>query len=168
MGVRDGTGFDEFVADRSRVLLRTALLLTGDRGHAEHLLQAALVKAYRRWDGIGPEARYAYVRRILVTSAASWRRLRVTQEIVALPPSDPAGSDPADDVAERDDMRTALATLPRRMRAVLVLRYAEGLGEAATAAALGCSVSTVRSQTQRGLARLRTVLTAPAPTAVLE
>jgi DNA-directed RNA polymerase specialized sigma24 family protein len=54
------------------------------------------------------------------------------------------------------------------MRAVLVLRYAEDLSEAATAETLGCSVFTVRSQTQRGLARLRTVLTAPASTTILE
>jgi RNA polymerase sigma-70 factor (sigma-E family) len=168
MGARDESGFDEFVAERSHDLLRTALLLTGDRGHAEDLLQTALVKAYRRWDRIGRENRYAYVRRIVVTSAASWRRLRVTQEIVSLPAHDRAGPDPTDDVAERDTMHTALASLPRRMRAVLVLRYAEDLSEATTAEALGCSVTTVRSQTQRGLARLRTVLTAPAPTTVLE
>lgn len=55
-------------------------------------------------------------------------------------------------------MSAALATLPPRMRAVLVLRYAEDLSEAATAELLGCSVHTVKSQTSRGLARLRTVL----------
>jgi RNA polymerase sigma-70 factor (sigma-E family) len=168
MGARDESGFDEFVAERSHDLLRTALLLTGDRGHAEDLLQTALVKAYRRWSTIGRDHRYAYVRRIVVTSAASWRRLRVTQEIVSLPAHDPAAPDSTDGVAARDDMQTALATLPRRMRAVLVLRYAEDLSEAMTAEALGCSVSTVRSQTQRGLARLRTVLTAPSITVLEE
>src|SRR3954462_3350739 len=168
MGARDESGFDDFVAARSGDLLRTALLLTGDRGHAEDLLQTALLKAYRRWNRIRRESRYAYVRRIVVTSAASWRRLRVTQEIVSLPAYDAAGPDSTDDVAERENMEAALATLPRRMRAVLVLRYAEDLSEVATAEALGCSVFTVRSQTQRGLARLRTVLTAPASTTVLE
>ncbi|MGY1856098.1 sigma-70 family RNA polymerase sigma factor [Modestobacter sp. SYSU DS0290] len=98
------------------------------------------------------------MRKVLVTSAASWRRRRTTQEIVSLPAHDVAGPDPTDDVAERDRMATALATLPPRMRAVLVLRYGEDLGEAATAAALGCSVNTVKSQTTRGLARLRAVL----------
>ena len=67
-----------------------------------------------------------------------------------------------DAFAERDAMATALATLPPRMRAVLVLRYGEDLGEAATAAALGCSVNTVKSQTTRGLARLRATLPARA------
>src|SRR5215218_7593714 len=146
MAARDESGFDEFVAARSGELLRTALLLTGDRGHAEDLLQTALVKAYGRWDRIGREHRYAYVRRVLVTSAASWRRLRVTQEIVSLPAYDRAGPNTTDDVAERESMQTALAALPRRMRAVLVLRYAEDLSESATAEALGCSVLTVKSQ----------------------
>src|SRR5918997_6959992 len=91
----------------------------------------------------------------------------MTQEIVSLPSYDPAGPDPTDGVAERDRMTTALAELPPRMRAVLVLRYAEDLSEAATAELLGCSVSTVRSQTVRGLARLRTVLGAAAPSTVL-
>jgi RNA polymerase sigma-70 factor (sigma-E family) len=168
MGARDETGFEEFVAARSGELLRLALLLTGDRGHAEDLLQTALVKAYRRWGRIGGDDCSPYVRRILVTSAASWRRLRATKEIVSVPAHDPATPDPSEDVAERERIKAALATLPRRMRAVIVLRYGEDLSEAATAEALGCSVFTVRSQTQRGLARLRTVLSEPASTTILE
>lgn len=155
MGTRDEAGFEEFVAARSDDLLRTAVLLTRDRGHAEDLLQTALVKAYRRWNRIGSADPYPYVRRILVTSAASWRRLRTTQEIVSLPSHDVPGPDANDGFADREQMADALATLPPRMRAVLVLRYAEDLSEADTADLLGCSVSTVKSQTQRGLARLR-------------
>jgi RNA polymerase sigma-70 factor (sigma-E family) len=158
MGARNDAGFEEFVARRSHDLMHTALLLTRDRGHAEDVLQTALAKAYRRWSRIEQEDPYAYVRRTLVTTAASWRRLRTTQEIVSLPAFDPAGPDPTDDVAERDQMTAALSALPPRMRAVLVLRYAEDLSEAATAELLGCSLATVRSQTVRGLARLRVVL----------
>lgn len=155
MGTRDEAGFEEFVAARSDDLLRTAVLLTRDRGHAEDLLQTALVKAYRRWNKISSADPYPYVRRILVTSAASWRRLRTTQEIVSLPARDVPGPDANDGFADREQMADALATLPPRMRAVLVLRYAEDLSEADSADLLGCSVSTVKSQTQRGLARLR-------------
>jgi RNA polymerase sigma-70 factor (sigma-E family) len=162
MAARDEAGFEDFVAARSGDLLRTAVLLTGDRGHAEDLLQTALVKAYRRWSRIERDDPYPYVRRILVTTTASWRRLRSTQEIVSLPAYDPPGPDPTDDVAERQRMTAALATLPARMRAVLVLRYTEDLSEAATAEVMGCSVHTVKSQTVRGLARLRTVLGAAA------
>jgi RNA polymerase sigma-70 factor (sigma-E family) len=168
MPQRDETGFEEFVAARSADLLRTAILLTRDRGHAEDLLQTALVKAYRRWNRISGEDPYPYVRRILVTSAASWWRLRTTQEIVSLPAYDAGYADETDRVAERERMTDALAELPPRMRAVLVLRYTEDLSEAATAELLGCSVSTVRSQTVRGLARLRALLGATAPAVLLE
>ena len=163
MRTDDETTFEAFVAERSGDLLRTAVLLTRDQGHAEDLVQTALVKAYRRWSRIeGPDP-YPYVRRVLVTTAASWWRLRGTQEIVSLPAHDPAGPDDAEAFAERDRMTEALATLPPRMRAVLVLRYAEDLSEATTAETLGCSVHTVKSQTARGLARLRAVLSAPMP-----
>ncbi len=168
MGTRDEAAFEAFVAARSDELLRTAVLLTRDRGHAEDLLQTALVKAYRRWARIDGDDPYPYVRRILVTSAASWWRLRSSQEIVALPASDPAGPDATEDVAERARVTDALATLPPRMRAVLVLRYAEDLSEADTATTLGCSVHTVRSQTVRGLARLRVLLGDAAPATLIE
>ncbi len=167
MGARDDAGFEAFVAARSADLMRTAVLLTRDRGHAEDLLQTALVKAYRRWRSIEREDPYPYVRRVLVTSAASWRRLRMTQEIVALPPHETEAPDSCEGVAERERMSAALATLPPRMRTVLILRYAEDLSEAVTAETLGCSVHTVKSQTVRGLARLRVALTA-APVDVLE
>ncbi|WNV75545.1 SigE family RNA polymerase sigma factor [Geodermatophilus sp. DSM 44513] len=168
MRARDEAAFEAFVAARSGELLRTAVLLSRDRGHAEDLLQTALVKAYRRWSRIAGEDPYPYVRRILVTTAAGWWRLRSSQEVVALPAAEPAGPDATEDVAERERVADALATLPPRMRAVLVLRYAEDLSEAATADALGCSVHTVRSQTVRGLARLRLLLADPAPAALLE
>jgi RNA polymerase sigma-70 factor (sigma-E family) len=169
VAARDEAAFEAFVAARSADLLRTAVLLTRDRGHAEDLLQTALVKAYRRWARIDAADPYPYVRRILVTAAASWWRRRSTQEIVDLPAQDPAAPDQTEAVAEQERMADALAELPPRMRAVLVLRYAEDLSEAATAELLGCSVQTVKSQTTRGLARLRALL-GPATTtsAVLE
>jgi RNA polymerase sigma-70 factor (sigma-E family) len=168
VAARDEAAFEAFVATRSHDLLRTAMLLARDRGNAEDLLQTALLKAYRHWHRITADDPYPYVRRILVTTAASRRRLRTMQEIVALPAEDTSSSllplpDPTDDIADRAQMTAALATLPPRMRAVLVLRYAEDLSEAATAGALGCSVATVKSQTARGLARLRTLLAPAAP-----
>jgi RNA polymerase sigma-70 factor (sigma-E family) len=167
MRAADESAFEQFVAARSGDLLRLAVLLAADRGHAEDLVQTALVKAYRRWGRITGEDPYPYVRRVLVTSAASWRRRRTTQEIVDLPAHDRAGPDDTEVVAERQHIAEVLTGLPPRMRAVLVLRYAEDLSEAATAEALRISIPTVRSQTVRGLARLRTVLAAERP-AVLE
>jgi RNA polymerase sigma-70 factor (sigma-E family) len=160
--------FERFVAARSPDLLRTARLLSHDRGHAEDLVQIALLKAYRHWRRIESADPYAYVRRILVTSAASWWRRRSSSELVALPAREVAVPDATDAVAERDRMTGALSRLPPRMRAVLVLRYAEDLSETATAAALGCSVNTVKTQTARGLARLREQLADERPSPALE
>jgi RNA polymerase sigma factor (sigma-70 family) len=158
--------FEAFVAARSSDLLRIALLLTGDRGAAEDLLSTALSRSYGRWDRIEGDP-YPSVRRLLVAGAAG-RRLRATQEIVTLPSSGPMPPDGTDAVAERERLASLVSGLPPRMRAVLVLRYAEGLGEEATAEVLGCSVATVGSQTVQALARLRGLLAAPAASAFLE
>ena len=168
MAARDEAAFEAFVSARSADLLRTAVLLTHDRGHAEDLLQGALVKAYRRWRRIAADDPYAYVRRILVNDAASRRRLRATQEIVSLPDDVRWVPDATEALAERDRLIQALASLPPRMRTVLVLRYAEDLSEAATADAMGCSVATVKTHAARGLARLRAVLGTTRPSALFE
>jgi RNA polymerase sigma-70 factor (sigma-E family) len=149
-GPSAGTGFDDFVATRSAALLRTAYLLTRDHGAAEDLLQTALTKAWFAWDRIegNPEP---YVRRILVTTYASWWRRRWNGEHATedLPEAGHA------DTAADTDLWTALGRLPRRMRAVVVLRYFEDLTEAETAQLLGCSVGTVKSQASKALAKLR-------------
>lgn len=159
----DGASFEAFVAERSAALLRTAVLLTHDRGHAEDLVQAALIKTYRHWRRVSERGDpYAYVRRVLVTTAAGWRRRRSAQEIVDLPPVDRPDDRPVSDLGDRDVLTRALETLPPRMRAALVLRYWEDLSEADAAAAMGCSVNTVKTQTARGLERLRSLLGEPA------
>jgi RNA polymerase sigma-70 factor (sigma-E family) len=158
--------FEDFVRARSGALFRTALLLTGqNRAEAEDLLQGALERAYRRWGRISrsgdPER---YVRRVLANASTDrWRRLGRRSE-QSLPPEEtgPAEGDHAADVAERDFLLRALAGLPPRQRAVLVLRYYCDLPEAEIADALGCSAGTVKSQASRGLARLREI-SAPAP-----
>ena len=145
--------FDEFVATRSRVLLRTAYLLTGEHALAEDLLQTALAKSWFVWGRIdgAPEP---YVRRVLVTTYATWWRRKWIGErpAAALPEvAVPA----ATSVEDRDALWRALGALPRRQRAVVVLRYYEDLSEAATAAALGISTGTVKSQAAKALAALR-------------
>ena len=155
--VADGS-FEAFVAERSTTLLRTAYLLTGDRGHAEDLLQTALIKTYRHWGRIDHDDPTPFVRRVLVTTHAGWRRRLRVAEFVSSTPLLAGDTAPGPDVGERDEMAAALAQLPPRMRAVLVLRYWEDLSEAGTAEALGCSVNTVKTHTSRGLARLRELL----------
>ena len=151
----DRSGFDEFVATRSPALLRTAYLLTGDRGLAEDLLQSALAKAYRHWDRVAavgsPEA---YVRRIMVNERRSWWRHDRGREVLGAVP-DRGGPDESAALAERDAVWQAVLALPPRTRAVLVLRYWEDLSEAETAQILDCSVGTVKSQASKALAKLR-------------
>jgi RNA polymerase sigma-70 factor (sigma-E family) len=146
--------FDAFVVARSPALLRTAYLLVGDEGLAEDLLQTALTKSWFAWRRIAGEPE-AYVRRVLVTTSASWWRRRWTRET---PTADlperrsPAG---AEGLTDRQDLWDAIARLPRRQRAVVVLRYLEDRTEAETAQLMGCTVGTVKSQCARALAKLR-------------
>ncbi|MDL4775958.1 MULTISPECIES: SigE family RNA polymerase sigma factor [Thermomonosporaceae] len=145
--------FTRFVAARSRGLMRTAYVLTGDQHSAEDLLQTALTKTAARWRHIdgNPEA---YVRRAMYNEQVNrWRRRRREASMAVLP--ERAGDDPADAVDLRLALEQALLALPPRKRAVLVLRYFEDLPEAEVAAIMGCSVGTVRSQTHRAIARLR-------------
>lgn len=138
--------FTEFVRDRSTPLLRTAVLLVGgDRGHAEDLLQGVLERMYVRWDRIdGPPE--AYARRALAHAAVHrWRTRRRRPELPMLDP-DPGGVATCDGAAAvdlRDALVRALLTLPPRQRAVLVLRYFDDLPEEEIALALGCSVGTL-------------------------
>ena len=157
VGAEPPDGFAEFVAGRSAALLRTAWLLTGDAGRAEDLLQTALAATWRRWRSVIAEGNpEAYVRRVLVTTWASWWRRRWRGEVpTAALPESVEGADLARGAADRDAVRRALARLSRQQRAVVVLRYAEDLSIEQTARLLGCSPGTVRVQTTRALAALR-------------
>lgn len=158
----DGPAFADFVVREQPALLRLAVLLTGDRGHAEDLVQTALLKTYRHWERISRRGEpTAYVRRVLVTSHTSWRRrLWTTEQVVEVLPE---RADPRPAPADPDeDLRAALRALPPRMRTAVVLRYYADLSEEQVAATMGCSASTVNTQTARGLARLRELLTPPA------
>jgi RNA polymerase sigma-70 factor (sigma-E family) len=147
--------FEEFVAWRGAALLRFAYVLSQDSGRAEDLVQDALVKVHRRWESvIAADQPEAYVRRILVNEFLNWRRRRSSAEVAGAVP-DVAVGDDLDRIAERDRMWRALAVLPPRQRAALVLRYYEDLSDAEIAAILDCAPGTVRSLTARGLAALR-------------
>jgi RNA polymerase sigma-70 factor (sigma-E family) len=149
-------GFDEFVAARSTHLLRTAYLLTRDHALAEDLLQTALTKAWFRWDRLDGDPE-PYVRKVLVNTYASWWRRRWNGETPSdeLPEPGRSGDSHAADPTDTHDLWTALGRLPRRQRAVVVLRYFEDLSEAETARLLDCSVGTVKSQAAKALAKLR-------------
>jgi RNA polymerase sigma-70 factor (sigma-E family) len=149
----DESEFDAFVVARSPALLRTAYLLTHDEGLAEDLLQTALTKSWFAWRRIeGPPE--AYVRRVLVTTSASWWRRRWTGERATETLPENAAPDSSEGSGDQD-LWDAISHLPRRQRAVVVLRYLEDRTEVETAELLDCSVGTVKSQCSKALAKLR-------------
>ncbi|MEH0972715.1 SigE family RNA polymerase sigma factor [Micromonospora sp. CPCC 205546] len=149
--------FEEFVSARGGSLLRFALMLTGDRHQAEDLVQSVLAKAYVRWARVAGMSRpEAYLKQVLVNENLRWWRRRSSRELPVAAPAD--GAHRADDAgahAARDAAWALLRRLPRRQRAVLVLRYYEDLSDAQIAEVLGCAPATVRSQAARALATLR-------------
>jgi len=147
--------FRAFVVARSSTLLRTAYLLTGNRADAEDLLQTTLAKTYLSWDRIRDrEAIDGYVRRTMVNAQTSFWRRKKPEALYDDVPERPDRDQHADSDLH-DALWNALARLPRKQRATVVLRYYEDLSEAETASILGVSVGTVKSTTSRALAKLR-------------
>jgi RNA polymerase sigma-70 factor (sigma-E family) len=150
-------GYDEdfsaFVVSSWPLLVRAGRLLAPDPSASEDLVQAALLKTYQRWGSIGEPM--AYTRTVLVRLAIRAGRRRWHGETPTQPMPDVVGSDPLALVDSADGVRRALAALPAEQRAVVVLRYYCDLSEADIAAALGCSVGTVKSRAHRALAALR-------------
>jgi RNA polymerase sigma-70 factor (sigma-E family) len=158
---RDEQEFAEYFEARRDAVRRTAYLLCGDWHRADDLAQTAFVALHRRWRKVRDRgALDAYVRRTVVRamideSRRPWRRERFVEEM-----PEPAQTDAevGDSVATRSALLDGLRRVPPRQRAVLVLRFLEGLDVAATAETLKCSEGTVKSQTSRGLAALREAL----------
>jgi RNA polymerase sigma-70 factor (sigma-E family) len=151
--------FDRFVADSSNGLLRTAYLIVGDLHEAEDLVQETLLKVARRWPKVSRMAKpAAYARRVLVNLALREgpSRSRREAELSKTDPTEMAA--PATPLDGHDELHAALAALPPRQRAVLVLRYYLDLPEAEVATTLQCSLGTVKSTACRGLARLEQTL----------
>ena len=138
--------FREFVAAHQQSLMRTAYLLTGDAHLAEDLLQSVLLKVLGRWPKLTEVASpRAYARKALVNQYISWRRrLKPAEVPITDPPERSYSSE--DSTVVRLVMRQALAQLPPRQRAVIVLRYYEDLTEHETAKLLNCSIGTTKNR----------------------
>ncbi|WP_374192819.1 SigE family RNA polymerase sigma factor [Streptomyces sp. MBT62] len=152
--------FSSYMRARQPVLLRTARSLTANASDAEDLLQTALTKTYVAWERIEDHrALDGYVRRALLnTRTSQWRKRKVDEfacEELPEPETGGGAEDPAEQQALHDAMWRAIAKLPDRQRAMVVLRYYEDLSEVQTAEVLGVSVGTVKSAVSRALGKLR-------------
>jgi RNA polymerase sigma-70 factor (sigma-E family) len=157
LGDDDGQMLSAFVAARSQALLRTAYLLTGDERAADDLFQSALLRTLQHWRRIRDyEALEGFVRQVMVNELRSWHRRKASREVVSSVVTDRlAPAYESADLGQTDLIQRALLALPPRQRATIVLRYFEDLPEAEVARVLECSVGTVKSQTNKGLANLR-------------
>lgn len=157
--MRDEAAFVEFAQAVRGRLRRTAYLMCGDWDHASDHVQEGLIRVYVAWPRLtraGGE--YAYARKAVVSAVIDHGRRRSSTEVVGEPdPGVPSGQDFAESVTARAALMSALADLPPRQRACVVLRYFEDLSVADTAAVLGCSEGTVKSQTSRALVSLRSM-----------
>ena len=150
------TQFRDLVRNRGDALARTAYLLVGDWAKAEDLVQSALATTWSHWRSLrSPDAAEAYTRTCMARLATSWWRRRWRGEVPTAEVPEHAGRSPYDDVDVAHSVATALATLPSRQRAIVVLRYFDDLSEADTATALGIAVGTVKSGHAAALATLR-------------
>jgi RNA polymerase sigma-70 factor (sigma-E family) len=153
----------ELVEHSGDRLLRVAYQLTHDAAAAQDLVQEALLRVYQsvRQRGLAPEDWYAYLRRAVINEYVRTRRLRRSTEIVTdVVPERPAAGCLEDRAADQAELWAALGALSERQRAVLVLRYYEGLADDEIAALLGCREATVRSLASRGLAAMRPLVAA--------
>jgi RNA polymerase sigma-70 factor (sigma-E family) len=147
--------FVEFATASSAGLRHAAYLLTGDRDAAEDAVQATLVRTYAAWHRVRRDDAFAYARRTLVNYVTDrWRRRLKEYPSIDLP-EPAAGPDIADEVALRQWVSSALATLTPRERAVIVMRYLFDLPEVTVARDLGITTGTVKSTSSRALAKLR-------------
>jgi RNA polymerase sigma-70 factor (sigma-E family) len=159
---RNDDDFVEFAAASRERLRRTAYLLCGDWHRASDITQEALIRVYVAWPRLERKGGLAaYARRAVVSVVIDQSRKRSSTEVPAIAvEAAPSGRDLAGDVADRQAVMHALARLPQRQRACVVLRYFEDLSVTEVAALLGVSEGTVKSQTSRGLASLRTMFEA--------
>lgn len=136
-------------------LMQIAVAVSGSRFDAEDLVQGVLTKVYMKWSQIRPEQAMVYLRRGIVNAHIStWRRAR-RREVLTDAIPDRSGVDWTVDADTRVVTLELIRRLPRRQRAVILLRYVSGLSPDAIATSLGIAESTVRSQTTRALATLR-------------
>lgn len=169
MRAEDEAEFATFVAGVSTRVLRTAYAVCGDRQMAEDAVQSALVSAYRSWGRVrDASSSEAYLRKMVLNELLGWRRRKswgVESPLGRM--TEPSQASHENEVVEHQLVWSVVSNLPPRQRAVIALRYYEGLSEAEIAETLGVRAGTVKSHAAAAMARLRALLadsdaTAPA------
>lgn len=164
----DEERFTEFVRAHTASLFRTAYLMTGDYQRAEDVLQAALVRVYLHWSRVDAmDHPVAYARRVVVNQSVSWWRKRSSRESLLTLRDEPAWDGRLDEVAEHERVWRAVLSLPRRQRAVTVLKYYEDMDQAQIAETLGMAPGTVKSHSHAAVRRLAELLGEPETAPVL-
>ncbi|WP_326565657.1 sigma-70 family RNA polymerase sigma factor [Amycolatopsis rhabdoformis] len=152
----DRESFTDVARDRAPAWRRVSFLMCGDWALAEDIVQVTLLRLYKRWHRLDLPGIEAYARKVMARLAIdSARQPHRRSELLTAPPERPRLDAIPEDGAE---IRAALGTLGPRQRAVLVLRFYCDLSVAETASALRISEGTVKSQSARALATLRTLL----------
>lgn len=145
--------FDARFGDLASVAYRVAFRVLGSRPDAEDVAQEALARAFARWERVEDHAE-AWVARVATNLAIGhWRGRRRTDAV-----HEGSTADGTALSLDRLQLTSMLRRLPRRQREVIAMRYLADLTEADVAAALGCSVGTVKQHGHRGLAALRQAL----------
>ena len=157
---RDRDAYAAVFSEHHARVLRLAFLMCDDAEHARDVVADAFARMYPHWRRGRVTDPGAYVRRAVVNGVRGGFRRRAVErrEEARRSGEGRGGRDAGDHVADRDAVRRALASLPPRQRAAIVLRYLEDLSEAGVAEAMGTSVGTVKSHVSRGLDRLRAAL----------
>ena len=152
-------GFERFVVDASPGLLRSAYLLTRDRGDAEDLLQTALIRTMRRWQSItGSPLAYTFVALVNLSHDRRRARRRRPHQVPEWEAGDVPAADPIARLLERDLVVRAAGDLSAAQREVLACRFLLDMSIAETASALSMPQGTVKSHCARALARMREIL----------
>ena len=161
VSLADDEAFEAFVRAHGTTLVRLAGALTGDPDVSEEVVQSALERVYVRWRRLNDPL--AYTRQVVVNLCRERGRGAARRERVGLPRVEAAAPDVLSMHDDRDLLVRAVRALPYRQRAVVVLRFWHDLTEQQTAEALGIQAGTVKSQTSRGLQRLRELLDSSSP-----
>ena len=159
MRPEDEQDFAELVRALSPRLHRMAYAVCGDSGLAEDAVQATLIAAYRSWPRVRAAGKpEAYVRKMVLNQLMSWRRRKSWAMPARTTLIEPSHDSHEGDVVDHELVWSAVGLLPPRQRAVIVLRYYEGMSEAAIAETLGIRPGTVKSQASAAMAHLRLAL----------